>query len=483
MAGFDRSKWKAAPLATVNSTVNETKKFDTYFESGNNEYARFWTNRDGITIKRVLPAHEPGDSPYVPMLTAMLKIEVDDKDSNGTVIGKKVANKKIFIGTLHGGYPYDIIEEYIKRVYEKADAYQGDERDRYLNPVKGYRMGGKNGTWVPGIRPQLEYVFYALIEGKIYRDSLKPKQMEALNKESADLCAQNDTAAIDMFSDPTTGFPIQWSVGKDKDGKKETTLKSLPLKMQQTWDEYFGENAVPDAILEQLEKLPSLKSLYVDSYKKRDFDLALEGLKRFDEANVYKIFADEEFLDMVEQMAEMVAEKTGDDGKPSGTDDLPFGNEAPSAAPAPAAKKTPVAKAPAAKKAVAKKKPAEPTPEEKLAVINTEFVRQYGDGYDEFTLEDMGDELEETYQLALKKEDLGYDIPHVDGWDGDGDNGEDETPAEDPEPEQAPAAPEIHTAVGPAAVKAPADANGKSAMSAVERIRLLREQKAAAAKK
>ena len=139
--------------------------------------------------------------------------------------------------------------------------------------------------------------------------------------------------------------------------------------------------------------------------------------------------------------------------------------------------------APAAKKAVAKKKPAEPTPEEKLAVINTEFVRQYGDGYDEFTLEDMGDELEETYQLALKKEDLGYDIPHVDGWDGDGDNGEDETPAEDPEPEQAPAAPEVHTAVGPAAVKTPADANSKSAMSAVERIRLLREQKAAAAKK
>lgn len=89
MAGFDRSKWKAAPLATVNSTVNETKKFDTYFESGNNEYARFWANRDGITIKRVLPAHKPGDSPYVPMLTAMLKIEVDDKDSNGTVIGEE----------------------------------------------------------------------------------------------------------------------------------------------------------------------------------------------------------------------------------------------------------------------------------------------------------------------------------------------------------------------------------------------------------
>lgn len=478
MAGFDRSKWKAAPLATVNATVTETKQFDTYY-GANGDYAPFWRNKDGITIKRVLPAHDPGDSPYVPMLTAMLKVEMDEKDANGTVIGKKIANKKIFLGTLHGGFPYDIIEEYIKRVYEKADAYQGDEKDRYLNAVTGYRMGGKNGTWVPGIRPQLEYVYYAFIEGKIWRDSLKPKQMEALNKESADLCAQNNTAAIDMFSDPNTGFPIQWSEGKDSNNKKEVTLKSLPLKMEQSWDEYFGANAVSDSTLEQLEKLPSLKSLYVDSYKKRDFDLALEGLKCFDEQNVYKIFADEEFLDMVEQMAEMVAEKTGDTGKPSGTDDLPFGegdsatsplNTGTTKAEPTATKKTPAAKVPAAKKAVAKKKPAEPTPEEKLSVINTEFVRQYGEGYDEFTLEDMGDELEETYQLAIKKEDLGYDIPHIDGW-----NSEDETSAEEPAEESAPA-PEYSAPVAP-----PADANSNGAMTAIERIRKLRAEKEAAA--
>lgn len=478
MAGFDRSKWKAAPLATVNATVTETKQFDTYY-GANGDYAPFWRNKDGITIKRVLPAHDPGDSPYVPMLTAMLKVEMDEKDANGTVIGKKIANKKIFLGTLHGGFPYDIIEEYIKRVYEKADAYQGDEKDRYLNAVTGYRMGGKNGTWVPGIRPQLEYVYYAFIEGKIWRDSLKPKQMEALNKESADLCAQNNTAAIDMFSDPNTGFPIQWSEGKDSNNKKEVTLKSLPLKMGQSWDEYFGANAVSDSTLEQLEKLPSLKSLYVDSYKKRDFDLALEGLKRFDEQNVYKIFADEEFLDMVEQMAEMVAEKTGDTGKPSGTDDLPFGegdsttsplNTGTTKAEPTVTKKTPAAKAPAAKKAVAKKKPAEPTPEEKLSVINTEFVRQYGEGYDEFTLEDMGDELEETYQLAIKKEDLGYDIPHIDGWDG-----EDETSAEEPVEESTPVS-EPSAPVAP-----PADANSNGAMTAIERIRKLRAEKEAAA--
>ena len=476
---FDRSKYKAASLSKVSETVQQTKQFDTYF-GGKGDYAQFWKQKDGITVKRVLPAHEPGDSPYVPMLTAMLKCEVDDKDKDGNVIGKKIANKKIFLATLHGGYPYDIIEEYIKRVYEQAEQLQDkDERARFLNPITGYRMGGKNGTWVPGIRPQLEYVYYALIEGKIWRDSLKPKQMEALNKESADLCAQNDTAAVDMFSDPSTGFPIQWSRGKDDNNKTVETLKSLPLKMGQTWEDYFDKNAVPDKVLEELDGFPSLQKLYVDCYKKRDFDYALDGLKRFDDANKYQIFAQDDFLDMIEQLQEMVEEKTGD--KPSGADDLPFGpsEEEKKPAAAPASKKAPTAKAPAPapKKAAAKKKPAEPTPEEKLKVVNEEFIRQYGEGYEELELE--GEELEEAYQLAVKHEDLGYDIEHVPGWDGsdDGDGGDDnggEDPddsgdaGDDPEPEDETPAP---------GVKAPADAGSASGQSAIDRIRAMRAKK------
>lgn len=453
---LDRSKWKAAPLSTVSETVQQTKQYDTYF-GGKGEYAQFWKQRDGITVKRVLPAHEPGDSPYVPMLTAMLKCEVDEKDKEGKVIGKKISNKKIFLATLHGGYPYDIIEEYIKRVYEQAEQFQDkEERARFLNPITGYRMGGKNGTWVPGIRPQLEYVYYAFIEGKIYRDSLKPKQMEALNKESADLCAQNDTAAIDMFSDPSTGFPIQWSRGKDENNKTVETLKSLPLKVGQTWEDYFEKNAVSDKVLEELEGLPSLQKLYVDCYGKRDFDYALDGLKRFDDANSYKIFAQDDFLDMVEELQNMIEEKTGD--KPS------------------AKKATPAAKAPA-KKAVTKKK-AEPTPEEKLKVVNDEFIRQYGEGYEELDLE--GEELEEAYQLALKHEDLGYDIEHVPGWDGSDDGGEDNGEeyagdndgGDEPDPE-----PEDETPAPTPGVKAPADAGSSSGQSAIDRIRAMRNKK------
>lgn len=458
---FDRNKYRAAPLATVNSTVAQTKPYETYFGGNKGDYAPFWKNRDGITIKRVLPAHVAGDSPYVPMLTTMLKCNTDEKDKDGNVIGKKIVNRKIFLATLHGHYPYDIVEEYIKRVYEKAEQIQDkDERSRFLNPITGYRMGGKNGTWVPGIRPQLEYVYYAYIEGKIYRDSLKPKQMEALNKESADLCAQNDTAAIDMFSDPNTGFPLQWDRGKDDNNKTVETIKALPLKMGQTWEDYFEKNAVPDKVLEELETYPSLQKLYVDCYGIRDFNLALEGLKRFDEENVYKIFADEDYLDMVEELQKAIEEKGGvDEEKPDDTAAVSY---------EPEEKSKPIS---TPKRTVKKAQPqSEITMAEKKQIVINEFIRQYGDEYD---YEPEPEEIEELYPIALKHGDLGYDIPHLEGWD----KPVEEVKAKvkpvkvkvnEPEPEPEPES-EQNSDDGVSAE------SSDSAMSAIERIRKMRE--------
>lgn len=456
---FDRSKYKAASLNTVQKTVKETKKYDTYYGSGKTEFAPFWQNKDGIVVKRVLPAHEPGDSPYVPMMTALLNCEVDKKNEKGEVTGKEVKLKKVFIGTLHGGLPYDIIEEYIKRVYEQAEQIQdAEDRRKFLNPITGYRMG-KGGKWVWGIRPSLEYVYYAYIEGKIYRDSLRPKQMEALNKESADLCEQNDTVAVDMFSDPTNGFPIQWSRSKDDKGKTVETIKSLPLKMGQSWEEYFEQNAVPDKVLEELEAFPPLKKIYVNSYSRKDFELALDGLKRFDEANSYKIFAQDDYLDLVEEMDALVSKLNNDDNISEEDDELPFEEETTEEAP----KKTI-----APKRAAVVKKKNEPTDEEKLAVVNKEFIRQYGDGYE--PLELAGEELDNAYKLALNHEDLNYDAPHIEGWD----SVDDDTP--EPEPEAAPAPipqPKKAEAKG---VVSPKDANSRSGMSALQRIQEKRRQ-------
>lgn len=463
---FDRDKYRAVPLGTVSQVQNETKQFRTFFDE-KGDYAPFFKNREGVVMKRVLPAHEPGDSPYVPMYTTQLEVEVDKKDDKGNVIGKELKRKKIFLATLHGGFKFDPVEEYIRRVYELADEIQDkDERSKFLNPVTGYRMGK---TWVPGIRPSLEYVYYAYIEGKVYRDSLKPKQLEALNRESAALCTANNTAAIDMFSDPSMGFPIQWDRSKDDNGKTVETLKAGSPVMHQSWDDFFAKWEIADSVLKELEGYPSLKSLYVDSYRKKDFEYALEGLKRFDEKNAYKIFSQEDFLDMIEALSVEVDEKS----------------------PKEEAKQEPkpTAEAPAPKKTLPKKPvaPAGPTPEEKLAVVNKEFVDQYGSDYEPLELE--GEELEEAYSLAVAHKDLGYDIDHVAGWVEGGaapkkpaakrvvasvttDPVPTNTSAPQKEPEPEPEAP------APAGINPPADAGSESGMSAIERIRALRAAKA-----
>ena len=111
--------------------------------------------------------------------------------------------------------------------------------------------------------------------------------------------------------------------------------------------------------------------------------------------------------------------------------------------------------------------------------MNEEFIRQYGEGYEELELE--GAELEEAYQLALKHEDLGYyDIEHVPGWDGsddgDADGGEeyagDNDGGDEPDPE-----PEDETPAPTPGVRPAADAGSSSGQSAIDRIRAMRNKK------
>ena len=100
--------------------------------------------------------------------------------------------------------------------------------------------------------------------------------------------------------------------------------------------------------------------------------------------------------------------------------------------------------------------------------MNEEFIRQYGEGYEELDLE--GAELEEAYQLALKHEDLGYDIEHVPGWDGSDDG--DSDGGEEPDPE-----PEDETPTPTPGVRPASDAGSSSGQSAIDRIRAMRNKK------
>ena len=110
-----------------------------------------------------------------------------------------------------------------------------------------------------------------------------------------------------------------------------------------------------------------------------------------------------------------------------------------------------------------------------MKVINEEFVRQYGNEYEDITADDLGDDLDSTYALAVKKEDLGYDLDHVPGWDA-----KPEVPAK-PKPKAAPKVegpkPEPEAAPEPQPQTATSQSSGSTtAQSALERIKAMRER-------
>lgn len=58
-----------------------------------------------------------------------------------------------------------------------------------------------------------------------------------------------------------------------------------------------------DSDLEWLEQQRSLAEQYIGSYRRKDFNLALEGLQRFDARNKYGVFDDPEFQKIVEEIS------------------------------------------------------------------------------------------------------------------------------------------------------------------------------------
>ena len=305
MAKFDRSQWKPTPISAVQEEENRSKETARFF--GSNNYTTYYTIEDGENEFRILPNHEPGKSAYVATRTALLECE-GDKYENGQIVGKEVRNRKVFIATTHsaGKMKEDPIETYIEFAQELAKSQFDDpkQQEKFLNPIRGYRQGTK---WVPGILPNSEFVAYVVGKQGIGRLNLRNKWL----KDMQDLSIQQtagDVIAIDIFSHPTQGFPLVIHKGLSAQNQTEYKVYTRPLKVGEGWDDFFKKYAITDEQWNTWENLPHLNDLFVGSYSQKDFNMALDGLKRFDEKHGYNIFGNEEFLDRIEAMAELVPE-------------------------------------------------------------------------------------------------------------------------------------------------------------------------------
>lgn len=307
---FDKSKFKKQSIEDVEAEVKQAEK--TMFK-GSKSYTGFATVQKGKNVFRVVPAMGKA---YVACKMSKLRVEVPTYDENGKVTGKEVKDKNVFCADIHGNSLLkgkDPIVLYCDYVRKKAsEEYQDDaERRKFLNPIMGYKKGNK---FVWGINPTLAYVCYVYQGSKDFaRLQLYGTWMKRIKEISVEM-SDDETVSFDIFSQLEGAYPLVITMGEDDKGKKTYSLSAGIPKKGQTWDDFFEETVIPDEDMEYfLNEVPTLEEIYKDVYSQKDFNMALDGLKRFDEENGYDIFADDGFLTEIEEMAALIPEDGGKD--------------------------------------------------------------------------------------------------------------------------------------------------------------------------
>lgn len=303
---FDRSKFKKQSIEDVEAEVKQAEK--TMYKGGKS-YTGFATVQKGKNVFRVVPAMGKA---YVACKMSKLRVEVPTYDANGKVTGKEVKDKNVFCADIHGKNLLkgkDPIVLYCDYVRKKAsEEYQDDaERRKFLNPIMGYKKGNK---FVWGINPSLAYVCYVYQGSKDFaRLQLYGTWMNRIKEISVEM-SDDETVSFDIFSQLEGAYPLVITMGEDDKGKKTYSLSAGVPKKGQSWDEFFEETAIPDEDMEYfLNEVPTLEEIYKDVYSQKDFNMALDGLKRFDEENGYDIFADDGFLTEIEEMSAMIPDE------------------------------------------------------------------------------------------------------------------------------------------------------------------------------
>lgn len=299
--GFDRSKFAAVK-------VDNLKKQDEDFEK-KNEFKKksgrsgFVKLEEGKNKLRIYPAH-PGTKTFMqPCTTHWLEVESKwtDKDGNEKA---ELKRKPIFSGKNHSKLGKCPIDTYIMHVYKIANEEYQDkrERDKFTSPLKG-----KNG-----ITGNTKWIAYADLKGSFGRIELPTSVKNAMNDIAFGQDVEDGVIVTDPFTDPDTGRCIYVTKNSQEDVPRE---KREASKYYSTAIDINKVTPLSDEELGQLLDQPSLEELYVGVYSKRDFDLAVDGLKRFDEKNNFGVFSVDEFLDTLEEIYEKLPEAKSNDDK------------------------------------------------------------------------------------------------------------------------------------------------------------------------
>ena len=322
MTEFNRSGFKAT---TMSSLEDEKKTAAAAVPSSFSGRAEFHSVIEGKNWFRIAPATKPDEPAYRGMASTFLECEVDEY-SDGEKTGKKVVkNKKVFIATQHSAsMKTDPVLMYIEYVNKRANDEYTDKNEgqKFLTPIRGYR--DNVGKWVWGIDPITSFICYAWDStGKLGRLELRPKWLDEIKRLSVAANDSNQSIVVDIFTDPDEGYPLTIEMVTKQENKKKTINyileKDIPnAGKREDWKTFFERVALTDNQLVELMNQESLTELYYDVYTMHDFNLAIDGLRRFDDKYKYGIFENEEFIERLEIMKSTVpaAKETEEDDQP-----------------------------------------------------------------------------------------------------------------------------------------------------------------------
>lgn len=280
-----RSQFKATSIKSLQKAVD---KDNAMVGANNNEYINL---EDGKTTKlRIFPAHPGEENFYVSRKCYWLPF-VDDEGEprRGTVLDSIV----------HGGTSMDIIQEYVRFAKKK---YGSDNEKMEL--LVGTGMNSKS------LNPQYSWLCYAAIvkEG----ENLSPKiwEFKKMVRDMLNKLAfsedEDEPIEVDPFTDPDEGTPVLVKYTKKPNRKRGEQYYEVSLAKK--------SRAITDEELEAFAKIKPLTEI-IPKYSMRDFDRALEGLQNFDEENDFKLFDDDDWLEIVEQVKSQYEEDEQEEGK------------------------------------------------------------------------------------------------------------------------------------------------------------------------
>jgi hypothetical protein len=342
---FNRSKFKDS----VNS--EELKAADKVVEDVTRQgqsghYAGFLKIENGSNKFLIYPSHESiqqmmnennekeiQNEPFVvPKQVYWLPREVEDKDDKGEVKKDKkgkplttVKNMPVYDARIHSELKRDIVDHYITCLKAQLEEEIGSDDDAKAK-IKELMLSvyGSYPKQVKGIIGKPSWIMYAQ---KLVGDQ---KVFGRVECGKAVKMGVNDIIAIEESNqpigsesnNPLTDIEDRRALIITYNDKAEKSTDYYKVSIDTSYnktDKRIITYPLSDADLEEFLQYPSLSSLYKHCYTQKDFDLALEGLRLFDDKNEFNVFSNPDFLDEAEEMRKLYPEPKQEEQTPGET--------------------------------------------------------------------------------------------------------------------------------------------------------------------